>query len=82
MTDTKPIRITSYRVDPWLNKATNDAMWGVSVKIAGYRDWTRVAEDGKAVIFENRVEAENYIADMKAERDVAGYKIMQGARVA
>lgn len=79
MSDTKPIRITDYRVDRWLNKRTNEAMYGVSVKIAGKRGWIRVAEDSKAVIYENRVEAENYISDMKAERDAAGYKIKAAA---
>lgn len=71
----KPIRITKYRVDLWLNKATNEAMYGVSVKIDGTKGWVRVASDGKAIIRDTTAEAQTYISEMKSERDASGYKI-------
>lgn len=73
----KPIQITRYRVDLWLNKATNETMYGVSVKIVGERKWVRVADGGDAVIRNTRAEAETYIANMKAERDPQGYKVVR-----
>lgn len=79
MSAKKPIRITSYRVDLWLNKATNETMYGVSVKIEGVKGWVRVASDNKAVILDTRTEAEAYISSMKAERDARGFKITKAA---
>lgn len=73
---TTPIRITDYRVDPWLNQKTNESMYGVSVKIDGVRKWMRVIDDGKAVIFDKRKEADAYIVDMKSQRDAQGLKIL------
>lgn len=73
----KPIRITGYRVDTWLNKATNEAMYGVSVKIEGTKGWVRVAQDGAAVIRDTKTSAETYIAGMKRERDLMGFKIVE-----
>lgn len=70
----KPIRITKYRVDRWLNKTTNETLYGVSVKIANVAGWVRVACDSKAAIKDTLAEAEQYIADMKAERDSLGFK--------
>lgn len=79
MSTKKPVRITSYRVDLWLNKVTNETMYGVSVKIEGVKGWVRVASDSKAVILDNRSEADAYIAEMKSERDARGLKIAKVA---
>lgn len=70
----KPIRVMSYRVDLWLNKATNETLYGVSVKIEGVHGWVRVAEDNKAVILNTRTAVDVYITKMKAERDERGFK--------
>lgn len=69
------VRITHYRTDRWLNKASNETMYGVSVRVAGVSGWIRVADDGVAVIKDFEFEANAYIAGMKAERDLDGYKL-------
>ena len=70
----KPIRITKYRVDTWLNTITSEPLYGVSVKIEGLKGWVRVSNQRKAVILDTVVEAKAYIASMKAERDESGFK--------
>jgi predicted transcriptional regulator len=70
---TRRTQLIDYRVDRWLNKVSNEAMYGVSVKVAGHHGWIRVAENGNAVIKDFESEAISYIAKMKSERDADGY---------
>lgn len=67
------VQIKKYRVDMWLNTKTNEALFGVSVNVVG-KGWMRVCDGRKAIILENKVEAEDYIEKMKSERDSDGFK--------
>lgn len=68
------VQIVGYRVSRWLNQKTNEAMYGVEVRLKGRRDWIGVAEGSKAVLFDHKTQAEQYIVGMKAERDKDGFK--------
>lgn len=72
-----PICITRYRVDTWLNKTNNQAMYGIGVRIEGLKGWARVSCDNIAVIRNTKAEAQAYILAMKAERDKQGYKLLR-----
>lgn len=74
MVTTAKIQILDYRVDRWLNKKTNETLYGVSVKIKGQRGWIRVCNDKAAVIVATIKEAEAEIADMKSRRDADGFR--------
>lgn len=70
----KPIQIIRYEITVWLNKTTNEPMYGIRVHVTG-QGWCGVAVDGKPVFRYSRTEARKYIAGMKKERDKSGYKI-------
>jgi hypothetical protein len=75
----KPLRITKYRVDRWLNKVNNQTLYGVSVKVEGIKGYCRVSQDNVAIIKNTLAEAESYIVQMKSERDAQGFRIAKVA---
>lgn len=75
MTANKPIQIIDYRVDRWLNRKSNETLYGVSVKIKGEGGWIRVCNDNAAVIVQTERLAEKEIAEMKSQRDKDGFKL-------
>jgi hypothetical protein len=71
---TKRVQITKYEVTTWLNKLTNEPIYGVRVRVTG-QGWCGVAVDGKPVFRYSRKEARDYIVGMKKERDKDGFRI-------
>lgn len=62
----QPLRISRYRVTCWLNKQTNQPMFGVKCKIGNI--WADLAIDGKPFFAATEKGARDKITEMKAER--------------
>lgn len=68
------MKITRYKVTTWLDKITNEPMYGIKLFVDG-KGWHDFAENGKAVLSYSRETIEQRIKELKADREKTGFHV-------
>lgn len=72
------VQISKYKRTTWINKETNEPIYGVKVFVVGH-GWADVATDGVPDLYTKKKDADAQIERMKAERDRSGWKLAKPA---